>query len=136
MARASCKAMSLCRKRVTPCMVSTCTGCATAPSRVFARCFQFHSWYMVGTDSTDSIPSGQHCIYIYTYIYIQGYTGSYRSIFGVYEDCLTSTREALIKPLLLLMAASSTSNGNCGHAAFQLSVVCECSKTVAEVAPS
>jgi hypothetical protein len=34
------------------------------------------------------------------------------------------------------MAASSTSNGNCGHAAFQLSVVCECSKMVAEVAPS
>jgi hypothetical protein len=78
-------------------------------------------------------------LYLYIYIHIQYiyiYTGSYRSIFGVYEDCLTSTREALIKPLLLLMAASSTSNGNCGHAAFQLSVVCECSKMVAEVAPS
>ena len=94
---------------------------------------------MVGTDSTDSIPSGQHCITVCIYIYIYSiyiYTGSYRSIFGVYEDCLTSTREALIKPLLLLMAASSTSNGNCGHAAFQLSVVCECSKMVAEVVPS
>ena len=74
MARASCKAMSLCRKRVTPCMVSACTGCATAPSRVFARCFQFHSRYMVGTDSTDSIPSGQHCMYVCMYIYIYTYT--------------------------------------------------------------